>query len=171
MSFLWKYVAGGSVFLCILLGIALKLERVHSSKLQARVTGLTAQLDKIDRDAREAAKNGKAISDDIRKRTDEENRRTHSDGDALRLSGPGKAVCPSAPASPGGHEPQSGKPDAAGPQVPTGDSAAVPWPWLVQRAEQADLNRSEVIAWREWYERVKAEWPTPDRNAERQDTK
>jgi hypothetical protein len=43
--------------------------------------------------------------------------------------------------------------------VPPDDLAAVPWPWLVQRAEQADLNRQEVLTWREWYDRMVKDWP------------
>jgi hypothetical protein len=39
------------------------------------------------------------------------------------------------------------------------DLAAVPWQWLVQRSEQADLNRQEVLSWREWYRKLAAEWP------------
>jgi hypothetical protein len=29
----------------------------------------------------------------------------------------------------------------------------VPWAWLVGHAEQCDINRSEALAWREWYSR------------------
>jgi hypothetical protein len=159
LSALWKWLFGGSLFLCIMLGIALKLERIHSHKLANRVTELTAQLDKIDRDARKARSDGKQISKDIRGKTDEQNRRIAGDADAVLVSGPGKAVCRPAPAAAGGHDQAGGKPDAPGPQVPPADSAAVPWPWLVQRAEQADLNRAEVLAWREWYDRLVASWP------------
>jgi hypothetical protein len=36
--------------------------------------------------------------------------------------------------------------------------AIVPWPDLIQRSEDADADRAEVKAWREWYARTKAEW-------------
>jgi hypothetical protein len=44
---LWKWLFGGSLFLCIMLGIALKLERIHSHKLNERVVSLTAELNEI----------------------------------------------------------------------------------------------------------------------------
>jgi hypothetical protein len=47
LSALWKWLFGGSLFLCIMLGIALKLERIHSHKLNERVISLTAELKRI----------------------------------------------------------------------------------------------------------------------------
>jgi hypothetical protein len=137
----------------------LKIWPLNIHGLKADLKDAMDRLDKIDRDARKAQAAGKQISKDIRGKTDEENRRIAGDADAVRVSGPGKAVCRPAPAAPGGHDKASGKPDAPGPQVPPADSAAVPWPWLVQRAEQADLNRAEVLAWREWYDKLVASWP------------
>ena len=36
--------------------------------------------------------------------------------------------------------------------------AILPWPDLIQRSEDADADRAEVKAWREWYARTKDEW-------------
>lgn len=36
--------------------------------------------------------------------------------------------------------------------------AIVPWPDLVQRSEDADADRAEVIAWREWFATNRKAW-------------
>lgn len=95
-----------------------------------------------------------------RKANDAQNRRIASTADTLRLSGPGKAICrASIPAAASGYQPASGNGNAAGPQVPAGDLAAVPWGWLVDRAEEHDLDRQEALAWRQWYAKMVANWP------------
>jgi hypothetical protein len=165
LSAVWRFLKGASAWQLLALGLAvfalvqhfqLAGERRHSAKLQAQIT-------KIASDARETkakldAANAR-IAADIREKNDEENRRIAGTADDLRVSGPGRsrAACP--PAASGGHHPPNGKPDAAGPQMPSDDLAAVPWQWLVQRSEQADLNRAEVIAWRNWYDRLLKQWP------------
>jgi hypothetical protein len=117
------------------------------------------QLDEETARSNAAEAAGKRISEQLRKQTDEENRRIAGDAQSLRVSGPGRAVCRPAPAASGGSQAGRGNGNAAGPPLPPADSAAVPWPWLVQRAEQADLNRTEVLAWREWYRRLVESWP------------
>jgi cob(I)alamin adenosyltransferase len=47
LSALWKWLFGGSLFLCIILSIALQIEKRHSHKLANRVTELTAELKRI----------------------------------------------------------------------------------------------------------------------------
>ena len=84
----------------------------------------------------------------------EEIDRISRDADALRLRGPGKARCRPAPIAASGRDEGHGEPDVAGPEVPPDDRAAVPWGWLVQRAEQFDANRAEVLAWREWHRKL-----------------
>lgn len=42
-----KYIAGGLAIVCVVLGIALKLEQIHSAKLQTQVTNLSVQLERI----------------------------------------------------------------------------------------------------------------------------
>jgi hypothetical protein len=99
------------------------------------------------------------IAAEIRSKTDETNHRISGDAADILRGGPGKAVCHSTPASSGGSQPQGGAGNAPGLTLPPADSAAVPWIWLTERSEQADLNRAEVLAWREWYARLVAEWP------------
>jgi hypothetical protein len=118
-----------------------------------------AEIDKADKAARDAQAVIAKLTQDIRNRTDEENRRIAGDADALRVSGPGKAACRPAPAASGEHEPGRGNGNAPGPQVPPDDSAAVSWGWLTDRAEEHDLNRAEVLAWREWYRKLVESWP------------
>lgn len=106
------------------------------------------------------------ISTELRSRNDEENRRIARDAGALRLRGPGKAACPAGarlPSGSGGYISPGGLGDAAGSQVPDRDRAAVPWGWLVDRAEEHDADRAEVVTWREWYRKMVAAWPKAGR--------
>lgn len=101
------------------------------------------------------------ITEHLRKKHDEKVVVITRSADTLRLSGAGKAACPRGPVvsgSPGRSEPASRGSDAAGPEVPSGDSAAVPWGWLVDRAEKCDLNRVEVLTWRDWYAKQSEAW-------------
>jgi hypothetical protein len=143
----------------VLQHFALKAEQRHSQKVEQQLGKATAELTRVDREAREAEARGKQLARQIKDRTDEENRRIAGDADAVRLRGPGKAVCRAAPAAASGHEPVGGNGDASRPQVPSDDRAAVPWGWLTDRAEQSDLNRAEVLAWRDWYRRLVENWP------------
>lgn len=47
LSPLLKYVCGGLLFVCLMLGLALHVERVHAHKLERRVTELSATLKRI----------------------------------------------------------------------------------------------------------------------------
>lgn len=88
--------------------------------------------------------------------------------DDLRLRGPGRAAAACGrPASPARLSPAPGRSDAPGgaeadrlADLPDEGRpfAIVPWPELIASAEQADANRSEVLAWREWYASEKALW-------------
>jgi hypothetical protein len=165
LSAVWRFLKGASAWQLIAMGLAvfalvqhfqLAGERRHSAKLERQITQIAddARATKAKLDAA-----NRQIAADIREKNDEENRRIAGDADTLRVSGPGRSRVACAPAAAGGHQPANGKPDVAGPQMPATDSAAVPWPWLVQRAEQADLNRAEVLSWRDWYQRLLAQWP------------
>jgi hypothetical protein len=115
-----------------------------------------------------AEANAKAIAQDIRNRNDETNRAIAADAASLKLRGPGAASCrrisdPALPATRG--QPVAAdhqRADAAPGQVLATDGqpdlAAVPWQWLVGRAEQCDLDRAESLSWRDWYARQSAEW-------------
>lgn len=117
----------------------------HAIEIKRQVDGLTMN-----------------ISNLIRTKNDEENRRIAAAGNDLRVLGPGAAACPrhaSLPASPGGHGKAPAVAGAAGPLLPAPDSAAVPWSWLVDRAEEHDELLAEVKAWRQWHDQVLQAWP------------
>jgi hypothetical protein len=112
---------------------------------------------------REAEARQNRISEEEQLRHEAESRATASRADSLRVRGPGKAACPGpvdrsgvSEASGGPAQPASAE-DGAGGGVPGANRlAAVPWGWLVDKAEACDVMRSEVTAWRSWYEREAA---------------
>jgi hypothetical protein len=127
--------------------------------------GVAYEAARIEKKAKAIAARAETIAATLRSQNNETNRRIAGDADTLRVSGPGKAACVSS-ATPGAgrRQPASGNGNAAGPQVPAGNGpalpelAAVPWPWLVNRAEQCDLNRAEVLTWREWHRLLVEDW-------------
>lgn len=104
-----------------------------------------------------------AIATEIRSKTNEKIRDSARHADNLRLRGPAAAACinPRLPAAARGHVAAgggsgpalAGLPDEAGPPL-----IAVPFDQAVDRAEVDDANRIEVVAWREWHQRLTAEW-------------
>ena len=126
--------------------------RDESARIAKKAAALKREVDSLS--MRIAAK--------LRERNDETNRAIARDADDLRLRGPGKAACPRVALVPGGSGRSvaaGGRADGAPAQVPIGDGfAAVPWGWLVDRAETSDLNRAEVLAWREWHRQQSEAW-------------
>jgi hypothetical protein len=131
----------------------------HRQIIAAEVRGYTRAIEEGRKVAQQTDSKTGTITIGIRSKTDEANSRVVARADDQRLRGPGAARCAPVSAPSGEHQPIGGKPDAAGPRLPTDDRAAVPWEWLVQRAEQCDLNRNEVLAWREWHQKVLEAWP------------
>lgn len=126
-----------------------------------------AELAEAHRQALEARARAEAIGAEIsrntREKNDEEARNIARSARDVLVRGPGEARCrplDHSGVSAGGGEygAAGGRSDASGPGMPADELAAVPWPWLVGRAEQADLNRSEVLSWREWYARQFKAW-------------
>lgn len=149
----------------------------HSGKVKAHDAATIAARDAYWNDRIQAvAKQAAGIRDKAENtarqitekvRTDNENqaRIIAADAGALRLRGPGAASddCRSVdhsgiPVAAGGAGQGGGAGAAARPQVPDGDRASVSWRWLVNSAEQADLNRAEVLSWRSWYQQQAAAW-------------
>lgn len=107
------------------------------------------------------------LSNQIGARHEQELRSLAARADALRLHGPGRAAATcSRPGDSAGvpaparldeppgvaaHDGVAGLPD----ETPM---AIVPWPDLVQRSEDADADRAEVIAWRDWFEKNRKAW-------------
>jgi len=167
----WQVWAAIAAVALIVAGTVYHGHKAHQAIDAAEKRGADREATRIAAQAieikRKADALNAAIAATIRSRTDEENRRIARDADDLRLSGPSKAraSCPVAATGAGGHVTASGSGDAAGSGMLAEDRAAVPWPWLVQRAEQADLNRGEVLAWREWYRKMEEAWPKSDATA------
>jgi hypothetical protein len=136
---------------------------VSNARKEGYAAGVKAEGDRIAAKAAKIAKDAEAISAKARSLNNETNRRIVSDARTVLLRGPGKASClnPSTPGA-GRRIAPAGKPDATRPQVPVGDGsallAAVPWPWLVDRAEQCDLNRAEAETWRNWHRDLTETW-------------
>lgn len=109
---------------------------------------------------------GAQIAAEIGARHAQELRANAALADALRLRGPGRAAACLNPGGGAGLAPGSGGHDAPGGAADAGMAglpdetpmAIVPWPDLIQRSEDADADRAEVKAWREWYARTKDEW-------------
>jgi len=141
----------------------LLIDRNHWKAADARdhatAVNYRRQLDAETEKNKAAEKQTAQISKQLRDRTDEENRRIAGDAGTLRLRGPGKAVCPSVSTGSREHQQAAPKPDVAGPSLPTDDRAAVPWDWLVQRAQEHDELLNENKAWRDWHDQVLKVWP------------
>lgn len=150
----WQVWAAIGLAIALWLGV-----RWHNGQVNdAFKRGEQAAYAAVEKKALELQAKANVIADKIRSKSDENARRISADADVIRVSGPGKARCSPVPAPASRREEAGGQGNAAGPEVPTDDRAAVPWQWLVQRAEQCDLNRNEVLAWREWYQRVQEAW-------------
>jgi hypothetical protein len=153
----------------------------RDAQWQARFDAMRAKADDVRRKAEALSAQ---ISTTLKDQNDATNRHIAVDAGDLRLRGPGAAAAIGC--RPGDHPGLSaaaGQPGAAGDQrphaaasaLPGGNrrtdvtpvpgagisddaQAAVPWRWLVGRAEQADLDRAEVLTWRDWYARQTEAW-------------
>lgn len=109
---------------------------------------------------------GAQIAAEIGARNAQELRANAARADALRVRGPGRAAACLNPggaagllSASGGHDQTAGDADAGMAGLPDETPMAIlPWPDLIQRSEDADADRAEVKAWREWYARTKDEW-------------
>jgi hypothetical protein len=113
-----------------------------------------------------------SLAQAIREKNDEESRRIAADADALRVSGPGKAVCrsPGLAGGPSGYVEAGGSRAAAVDTLSDSqgiDLIGLPFAGAVAGAEQADLNRAEVIAWREWWTRFDVQWKAYQQDADK----
>jgi hypothetical protein len=112
------------------------------------------------------------ISTAMRDRNDEEARNIGRVADTVRVRGPGAAVCrgPEPAAATGGREPPRGAADGAVDRLPypaVSELIAMPFDELIDRAEACDLNRAEVLTWREWYRQQMEAWKALQQEAAR----
>lgn len=146
------------VWLALALGAAvlLHLRSDRAALRKADAAGYSRAMNEIETKARALAAKADALASRIRTKADEDARHIADRADDLRLRGPGAARCsyapPAAPAS--RREPSGGAGDAARAPMPADERAAVPWDWLVAQAERCDLNRNEVLSWREWHQKL-----------------
>ena len=121
-------------------------------EVEARALRIEAKVKALD----------KSITTEIRNRNNEEARHIATTADNLRVRGPGAARCnvgPAVPGSAGGRNPADRGANATPAGVPVEVGvAAVPWNWLVDRAEKCDVDRAEVISWREWHDKWGKAW-------------
>jgi hypothetical protein len=107
-----------------------------------------------------------AITQRIRTRHDEEDRNIGSRGVALRMRGPGAALCgpinhSGVPAGAGGSLASGGSGNAAVDRVPYPEWSqliGMPFDDATRFGEQHDRYRNEVAAWHEWYPSMVASW-------------
>jgi hypothetical protein len=150
---------GIGIALAALVGVLWHGHAVRKHYAEAYAAGVAHESARIEAKAKKLAADAAAISAKARSLNNETNRRIARDADALRVRGPGRAACLN-PATPGAsrRQPAIGQADAARPEVPPRDGeallAAVPWPWLVDRAEQCDMNRAEAETWRNWHKQL-----------------
>jgi hypothetical protein len=106
------------------------------------------------------------ISKEVRTQNENQARSIFAGADTLSLRGAASARCgpvdrSGVPAGAGGRQSSGGPgaaqvaglPDDAGVEL-----IAVPFPGAVAFGEASDLNRSEVLAWRDWYDRQFKAW-------------
>lgn len=127
-------------------------ELAHEAKIAKQAVDLKTKIDTLS----------SSLTAVIKERNDEQNRRIAADVSALRLSGPGKAVCPGNPgaaAAPVRQQQAAAAADAPGSPLPPSDRAAVSWAWLVQRAQEHDELLSKVQSVIDQRSRLEQSWP------------
>ena len=104
------------------------------------------------------------ITATIRSMNNAANNSTGRDADTVRLHGPGKAACAglaSVPAGAGRYIPPVGQASPAVDQVPSAeriDLIGLPFAGAVTLAENHDLCRNDLIAYREWGKQIGEAW-------------
>lgn len=158
----WVWIALAAVAL-LSVATCTHQRKVKAFGKERYAAGVAYEQARIEKKAKQLAAKAEAMSAKLRSLNNETNRRIAGDADALRVRGAGKAACLN-PATPGAGRriAPSGNRNDPGLEVSPGDGqpmlAAVPWSWLVDRAELCDLNRAEVLTWREWHKQLEEAW-------------
>lgn len=160
----WPYIIGA------IASVALFFVHQHVAHKQLKAAFDAGYAKRVDEDAKAAAKVvgrvtavTQPITQKLRTENDAQARDIHRAADAQRLRGPGAALCrdPTLAAGSGGREPASRPGDAAVARLPYpqwGQLIAMPFDDASRFAEQADLNRAEVLTWRSWYSQQWEAW-------------
>jgi cell division protein ZapA (FtsZ GTPase activity inhibitor) len=153
----WLVLAALLALACL---VAWHQHIAHKAIADAERRGSDKAYAAVAKKAQAVAATMEKLNADIRKLTDAKNRTIAADATALRVRGPGRALCTSTASSPAsGHQPPPGAADAPVGQVPNGGGTtliAVPYDDLVAYAEQHDLDLAEIVAWRTGDEQQRA---------------
>ncbi len=131
---------------------ALNAEIANEAKIAKQAVDLKARVDALT----------SSVTAQIKERSDAESRRIAADAAAVRLRGPGKAVCPGNPGAAGiaiRHDEATPTGADAGSQVSSGDRAAVSWAWLVTVIQEHDELLSKVRATEDQHHALETAWP------------
>lgn len=119
--------------------------KVRALKLKNKLDGVTTKISQLERN-----------------RNDEEALRIGRSTDSILRRGPGRAVCSQPAASPGQPVAPAGAANVAVGELPDGEGVTLigmPFNDTVRFAGQCDLNRSEALSWRRWYDALVKAWP------------
>lgn len=111
-----------------------------------------------------AESESRRINQELTRETDRLRARIAADARRLLDQGPGAAACPRRVDHPGlsagSGAPAAARhpPDASRSSVPPGDWSAVPWQWLVRRAEGHDALLTYMLQDQEWHRRQEEAW-------------
>lgn len=149
---------GLAVLALIAGGVIYHKRAVSNARTEGHAAGVKAEGERIAAKVLELKVKADKLAADIRRKNDATNRAIAGDADALRVRGAGKASClgPAA-SSAGGRVAPGGKADAAVDPLPGRERVeliGLPFADLVNAAERCDLNRAEVLSWREWHKKL-----------------
>lgn len=166
----WQLWAIGAFVLAIGIGGCVHLRNDKAAVKAADKAGYNRAMDEVRARALEIERKAREleakITPLIRSKVDAENRAIADRQHSLRLRGPGKAACAvSAAVSSGAgrHNPSGGRTDSPAAGVLEPDRIAVPFEYIVTQGSTCDLNRTEVIAWREWHKAYTEAWKQLER--------
>lgn len=152
----WQVYAVIALVIAAGVGSCIHKGKVKKFGEERYVAGFIAGEEKVRKETlvaqQEVAKREAAVAAKLREIVNAENARISQRADDLRLRGAGAAACPrpaTTSTAASEHSPAAAEADAAGAGVLTGDWAAVPWGWLVTRAEEHDKCIIEAQAWRD----------------------
>lgn len=148
----WLHIA---IVAAVVVGFFVHQHKARSFGKERFNAGVASEAARIEAKAREIERKAAALSEKSRKLNDETNRRIDDRARSLLVRGPGKAACSvSIPAASGGRVEASGSGNAPLARVPYPEwqqLIGLPFTSTVEFARLCDLNRAEVLTWRQWH--------------------
>ncbi len=160
----WQWWLAIAIAIALVIGVAKHGSAIEDLKTTSFNAGYAKAVADGKATAERRAAADAAIANQLRSKVNEQNHIIARAADDLRVRGPGKARCANpatVPAAAGGRVAPGGATDGAAARVPDEDWIALPYGWTVDQAELADLNRAEVLIWREWHRKLTEEWAKP----------